>query len=420
MAKDYMLTRPSRSGPRALLLLLAAVLVAAGAGGWVLWGRDDAPPEGSPTEGAAAPVGAQAPAPAPSHAAPPPTSLPAKPVTLARPPDPLQTVESVEVASLIPAPPGSEEAALIAAAATQARSGNAGAAGTTGGPGGEVAQAPAVASGPAPAQSSPAARAALDLARQLMEKQQYVEARTGLAAAYRSGGFSPADAAEARRTLEQLAEFTIFSPSVHVDDPLAVRHIFLPGQHLEGKSGLVRQMELRVPSQVLLQINRLRSGDGFQAGKPYKLLRGPFHAVVHKSEYALDLYLRDVFVKRYRICIGAPASPTPEGAFRLVLGGKTLKTAYYPPTGSSIQGSVLYPGEAEYPLDPEGHNIKLEGLPGSATTLQAEDGYAIHGTNDPGSIGQAKSLGCIRMKADDIKELYGRLYEYWSTVTIRP
>jgi lipoprotein-anchoring transpeptidase ErfK/SrfK len=35
--------------------------------------------------------------------------------------------------------------------------------------------------------------------------------------------------------------------------------------------------------------------------------------------------------------------------------------------------------------------------------------YAIHGTNDPGSIGRFVSHGCIRMYNRDIVDLYGRV-----------
>jgi lipoprotein-anchoring transpeptidase ErfK/SrfK len=34
--------------------------------------------------------------------------------------------------------------------------------------------------------------------------------------------------------------------------------------------------------------------------------------------------------------------------------------------------------------------------------------YAIHGTNEPGSIGHFVSHGCIRMLNEDILDLYAR------------
>ena len=34
--------------------------------------------------------------------------------------------------------------------------------------------------------------------------------------------------------------------------------------------------------------------------------------------------------------------------------------------------------------------------------------YRIHGSNEPDTIGQAVSSGCIRMTNDDVVDLYGR------------
>ncbi len=46
---------------------------------------------------------------------------------------------------------------------------------------------------------------------------------------------------------------------------------------------------------------------------------------------------------------------------------------------------------------------------GFAAMSLAGGEYAIHGTNQPGSIGHFVSYGCIRMYNEDIKELYERV-----------
>jgi hypothetical protein len=38
--------------------------------------------------------------------------------------------------------------------------------------------------------------------------------------------------------------------------------------------------------------------------------------------------------------------------------------------------------------------------------LNLGDGYALHGTNNPASIGQAVSHGCVRLRNEDIERLY--------------
>jgi lipoprotein-anchoring transpeptidase ErfK/SrfK len=46
---------------------------------------------------------------------------------------------------------------------------------------------------------------------------------------------------------------------------------------------------------------------------------------------------------------------------------------------------------------------------GVAAMTLAGGEYAIHGTNQPGSIGRFVSYGCIRMHNADIQDLYGRV-----------
>jgi lipoprotein-anchoring transpeptidase ErfK/SrfK len=45
----------------------------------------------------------------------------------------------------------------------------------------------------------------------------------------------------------------------------------------------------------------------------------------------------------------------------------------------------------------------------AAMTLSGGGEYAIHGTNNPGSVGGFVSHGCIRMYNSDILDLYGRV-----------
>jgi lipoprotein-anchoring transpeptidase ErfK/SrfK len=46
---------------------------------------------------------------------------------------------------------------------------------------------------------------------------------------------------------------------------------------------------------------------------------------------------------------------------------------------------------------------------GAAALVLADNELAIHGTNNPGSIGGYVSAGCIRMHNRDIMDLYGRV-----------
>jgi lipoprotein-anchoring transpeptidase ErfK/SrfK len=47
---------------------------------------------------------------------------------------------------------------------------------------------------------------------------------------------------------------------------------------------------------------------------------------------------------------------------------------------------------------------------GAAALVLVDHELAIHGTNNPGSIGGLVSAGCIRMHNRDVMDLYGRVH----------
>ena len=249
---------------------------------------------------------------------------------------------------------------------------------------------------------------------------QVLQARAELARAYASRKLDANRADEARKALAHLADLTIFSVGrVYKGDPYVLQYIVKPGDRLDGKDGVIRRNNLRIPSQLVALINNIERAEQIRAGQRLKMVRGPFRAVVDKSDFAMDLFLHDVFVRRLRVCIGAPETPTPEGYFRVTLGGKLTHAPYTPPVSSGKPQRSILPGEEDYPLDAQGHWISLTGIKEMGTDISKEEGYGIHGTNDPASIGKAASLGCVRLSDRDIRLVFATLYEKWSTVEIR-
>jgi hypothetical protein len=303
--------------------------------------------------------------------------------------------------------------------------------------------------GPAPITTVPAdkrdALIAMDEGMQrYIRNADLLEARMLLNTAYTSGHFD-ADAlskGKIREALEDLAGRTVLrqDSAVNRKDPYLLSHTFGYGEQLgsirrEGKivrQGVIAQHALNVQAGVLVWVNGLGSGADFKAGRSYKMLRGPFHLVIYKSEFAADLYLQDLFVRRMKACIGAEETPTPEGYFRIHAKGRSRGSTYYPPAESGRPNIGIMPHEKGYPLDAEGHNLKIEGIPELGTQILVGQSYAIHGTNDPSSLGAAASRGCIRFGDEDIKLLYGCLQEHfdandpnipltrWSTIWVRP
>ena len=279
------------------------------------------------------------------------------------------------------------------------------------------------------AKSSPEAIKKFNAGNAAFEAQKHLEARRLLSEAVFAGGLAEKLAGEARAKLTYLAGATLFARRVDPRDPYTVKYKFETGD-LPAK--VERRQRLHVPSQLLVKINGLADAGKFQAGVDYKLIKGPFHAVVYKSIFKMDLYLyRDedklapVFVKRYDVGLGMNNS-TPVGMWRLGCGaltdangkperGKLLKAAWNAPNSPrKLRIEYNMPG---YPFGRKGMWISLVGL--DENTKKLTD-YGIHSTNDQSSIGKQASMGCIRMRDADIQETYERLYEKWSTVRILP
>jgi len=109
--------------------------------------------------------------------------------------------------------------------------------------------------------------------------------------------------------------------------------------------------------------------------------------VVSVPDKRLILVENDRVVKVYRVATGAAATPSPSGSYRVAR--RVSEPAYYHP------GKVIAAGP-ENPLGPRWIGLDTQG-------------YGIHGTNEPESIGRAASHGCIRMRNADVTDLFERV-----------
>ena len=109
--------------------------------------------------------------------------------------------------------------------------------------------------------------------------------------------------------------------------------------------------------------------------------------VVSLPDRKLALVENDAIVRVYPVAVGAPVSPSPVGTFTVVT--RVANPTYYKP------GKVVGPG-ARNPI-----GTRWIGL--------SAKGFGIHGTDNPGSIGHAKSHGCIRLRNEDVEQLFERV-----------
>lgn len=259
---------------------------------------------------------------------------------------------------------------------------------------------------------SAARRRALDRMKSGIEyaaANRPVEARRALTLAYDSGELTRTELREARAKLTEINDRLVFSPEIVNGDPFAFGYTIRSGDSL---ARLTSRQGARIDWRFVQRINRISRPERIYPGQQIKLITGPFHAKVHKSDYRLDLYLGDgsdrVFVRSFTVGLGEHNS-TPVGKFRVRPNSKLINPAWTNPRTREY----FSPDDPKNPIG--NHWIGMEGL---EEHLQDVDGYGIHGTIEPDSIGEQRSMGCIRMHAADVELIYEVLVERESTVTI--
>ncbi|MBK6939893.1 MAG: L,D-transpeptidase family protein [Planctomycetes bacterium] len=111
---------------------------------------------------------------------------------------------------------------------------------------------------------------------------------------------------------------------------------------------------------------------------------------VSRESRRLRVYVGEALVREYQVCIGKD-DKTPIGTFEVET--RQEKTPWRNPE----TGKLLYFGDPDYAIGTR--------WLGFETTKDAQ-GIGIHGTNEPESIGKAESLGCIRMRNEEVEELF--------------
>jgi len=250
----------------------------------------------------------------------------------------------------------------------------------------------------------------LEEGMQLLDDGQYVAARMQLSQTLRSGTLSENEAAQARGVLTDISDILVFSPSIAKDDLYSIEYIIRSGDTL---SDIVHNMGLHVDWRFIQRINNIKQASSIRPGQNLKLITGPFHAVVNKDTYRIDVYLGDgaeqVFIRSYRVGLGEFDS-TPLGLFKIKQHSKLVN-----PTWINPRTREFY--SADNPENPIGE--RWLGLKGIDERTKDLTGLGIHGTIEPQTIGTQSSMGCIRMHADDVTQIYEMLSEGVSTVEIR-
>jgi lipoprotein-anchoring transpeptidase ErfK/SrfK len=128
-----------------------------------------------------------------------------------------------------------------------------------------------------------------------------------------------------------------------------------------------------------------------------RLLRNPYRLVVRLRAHRIVLWKGQRVVLQGGTVVGASATPTPVGMYYVV---ELLR----PPDPNGSYGP--------YSFGISAHSNVLKRFAGG-------DGrVGIHGTNQPGLIGESVSHGCVRVRNDTIRRL-ARVLPLGTPVLIR-
>jgi len=207
-----------------------------------------------------------------------------------------------------------------------------------------------------------------------------------------------------KKQLTVLAQDWLFSRTIQLGDDLCSSYKVQPGEMLSQIAA-----RHKVPYQLLMIINNISSERSLRSDQVIKIVEGPFHAIVYKSAYTMDLYLQNVFVKSYKVGIGMPGHETPVGLWRAKVGGKMIK-----PTWTDQEtGRTYHADDPDYPLGSGW--IALDGIDNRTRGIE---GIAIHGTKDENTIGTKSSHGCIRLYNGELTEVYDMIEAGYSELRV--
>jgi hypothetical protein len=218
----------------------------------------------------------------------------------------------------------------------------------------------------------------LKRALSLVDAGKWLEARAILSDLYLGSRGEPAR--QVREVLDRINQKLVFDPrclegaQVHVVD--------------RGDSLVKIGKKYGVNWRMIARINGMQA-DKIRGGQKLKILTGRTSAVVYKTEFRLALLLDGVYVKEYRVGVGKN-DLTPAG--QMTVASMMVRPDWYPP-----EGGVIKYGQPGYQLGERW--IAFANEPGAS-------GLGIHGTSDESSIGTKCSNGCIRLKNEDVIELY--------------
>ena len=250
-----------------------------------------------------------------------------------------------------------------------------------------------------------------DLARAMqVQANDPVQARLLATRALDAGTLSRAERDRAYQLINGLTTVLFLNPNVNPGDPVMTVYTVDAGDTLQK---IPRTQKIDCDYRLLKRLNAMPDEHKLRIGQRLRVPKSTFHAEVIKSEFRLNLYVGEgsdrVMLSSFRVGLGE-SNGTPTGLFKVRPSSKLTDPQWtHPRTGQHFA--------SKDPLNPIGaHWIGLIGVEDKNKEFL---GYGIHGTIEPDSIGEQRSLGCVRMVAGDVELVFECLTEPNSTILIK-
>lgn len=121
----------------------------------------------------------------------------------------------------------------------------------------------------------------------------------------------------------------------------------------------------------------------------------PTYLTIDRGNFKITLWKNLKVKKAYGIAVGQQGLETPAGVY--TINDKQVNPSWHVPDSAwagDLAGQTIPPGPGD---------------PLVARWMGFYNGAGIHGTDEPDSIGSAASHGCVRMRVDDVIDLYDRV-----------
>ncbi len=179
-----------------------------------------------------------------------------------------------------------------------------------------------------------------------------------------------------KKKSEDLFIRLLFSPVITSE---SIEYQIKPGDSLDKIA-----REYKTTTELIMESNNL-SGENIFPGKIIKVWTAPFSIVVDKSQNTLILKSNEEVLKTYVVATGVNNS-TPVGTFKII--EKLINPPWYKPGGG---------------MAPAG---SPQNVLGTRWLGLDKEGYGIHGTIEPQSLGKQSTAGCVRMLNAEVEQLY--------------